>query len=320
MARQNKILALILKVSVSLLLLFVLISKTGLERLIQTIREVSLLSFLTSALIYILSVFISSIRWRLLLMKSMELKRLFSLYLIGSFFNNLMPGIIGGDAVKAYYLNKALKERYKGQEGEDSSLLTRNLSLSLASVFMDRYTGFVSLLVIAIIAYPLGSVYFRGSYIEWILPGIIAAFVLGSLILFYFRLGRRIGFLAGFYEYLRYYKGEKGVLLRCLSLSLLLQIVIICSAFVISKGLGMQVPFYFFSIIIPIISVISSIPLSISGLGVREASFVLLLSPLGVSHAQAITLSLAWFLSFAAGSLPGFFLYIRLRAKGSETT
>ncbi|MFN3395434.1 MAG: lysylphosphatidylglycerol synthase domain-containing protein, partial [Thermodesulfovibrionales bacterium] len=92
------------------------------------------------------------------------------------------------------------------------------------------------------------------------------------------------------------------------------QLVIICSAYVISRGVGIDVPFYFLSIIIPIISVISSIPISISGLGVREASFVLLLAPLGVNHAEAITLSLTWFLSFAVGSLPGLILYLRLKA------
>lgn len=247
-------------------------------------------------------------------MRGLEIKKLFSLYLIGSFFNNLMPGIIGGDAVKAYYLKRALKERYRERETEDSSPVTHNSSLSIASVFMDRYIGFVSLLIIAIIAYPFGFSVFRGTYIEWALPVIVAVFVIGSSILFIFQIGNRIRFMTGFYEYLKSYRGKKGMLFKCLILSLFLQLVIICSAYVISRGVGIDVPFYFLSVIIPIISVISSIPISISGLGVREASFILLLSPLGTSHAHAITLSLAWFLSFAAGSLPGLFLYIRLKA------
>lgn len=246
-------------------------------------------------------------------MKGLEMRKLFSLYLIGSFFNNLMPGIIGGDAVKAYYLNKALKERYQGQEEKNSSFVT-NAPLSLASVFMDRYIGFVSLLIIAIIAYPFGMRFFKDSYIEWVLPMIIATFFIGSAVFFILRPGGRIRFMTGFYEYLKSYRTEKGMLLKCLILSFFLQIVIICSAYVISRGIGIDVPFYFLSIIIPIISVISSIPVSISGLGVREASFILLLSPLGISHAQAITISLTWFLSFAVGSLPGLILYLRLKA------
>lgn len=307
MAPLNRITVLFLKVSISSLLLYILISKAGTERLIDTIKEVSPVSFISSALLYILSIFISSLRWRLLLMRAIEMKKLFSLYLIGSFFNHLLPGIIGGDAVKAYYLSRGLPRQLGELTGSEAGL-------SVASVFMDRYIGFISLLIIAVFAYPLGYEYFIGSYIEWILPLIIGVFFIASVFIFLLRIGRRIRFIAGFYNYIEYYRKEKGVLLKCLVLSLFLQIIIISSAFVISKGLGMDIPFYFFSIIIPIISVVSSVPVSISGLGIREASFVLLLSPLGVSHAQAITMSLTWFLSFALGSLPGLILYLRLKA------
>lgn len=303
MAQQNKIIILFIKVAVSFILLFILISKTGAERLIQAVKGISFTSFLSSALLYVFSIFVSSIRWQYLIMRKIGLKRLFPLYLIGSFFNNLMPGIIGGDAVKAYYLGKELKQ------GPNQS--ASKISMAIASVFMDRYIGFISLLIIATIAYPFGERYFRGSYIEWILPFIIAAFITGSAILFIFRIGRRIRYMSDFYEYLRFYGKEKGILLRCLLLSLFIQTIIIFSAYVITRGIGINIPFYFLSIIIPIISVISSIPVSISGIGVREASFVLLLSPLGVSHAQAITISLTWFLSFAVGSLPGLILYLR---------
>jgi len=290
-----------------------MISKTGLESLFRTIRGVSLSSFLSSALLYILSIFISSIRWRLLLMKEVSLKRLFSLYLLGSFFNNLMPGSIGGDAVKAYYLSKDLDAKIAEKpSGQKTGLLEiPSVHLSVASVFMDRYIGFVSLLIIAIIAYPFGFKYFKGSHIEWILPLIITAFMLGSFVIFILRIGRRLRFVRGFYEYLEYYKGERGLLVKGLILSLILQMIIITSAFMISKGMDMNIPFYLLSLIIPLISVISSIPVSISGLGVREASFAILLTPIGVPYAQAITLSVTWFLSFAAGSLPGLFLYLK---------
>ncbi len=308
MAPQNRIISLLIKIAVSSILLFILISKTGTERLLQTVKGISLISFLSSALLYAFSIFISSIRWNLLLLNGIGLKRLFSLYMVGSFFNNLMPGIIGGDAVKAYYLGKELKH-------ESSNFSMPGLSIAVASVFMDRYIGFVSLLIIAIIAYPFGAKLIRGSYIEWILPVIIVAFVAGSAILFVFRLGKRLRFMSGFYEYLRYYKESKGIILRGILLSLLIQTIIICSAYIISRGLGIGVPFRFLFIIIPIISVISSIPVSISGIGVREASFVLFLAPLGVNPAQAITISLAWFLSFAMGSLPGLIFYLRQHSR-----
>lgn len=303
MAHRNRIITLSLKVTVSFTLLFILISKIGAERLIKIAKGISIATFLSSAMLYIFSIYVSSIRWRLLIMGGIGLKRLFSLYLIGSFFNNLMPGIIGGDAVKAYYLSKELKQGHQ-------NLSNPKISLAIASVFMDRYIGFVSLLIIGIIAYPFGYKNFRGSTIEWVFPVIILTFIAGSSILFIFRLGNRIGFMSDFYEYLGFISG-KGIIIRCLILSLFIQTIIIFSVYIVSRGIGVNVPFYFLFIVIPLISVISSIPVSISGIGVREASFVILLAPLGVSHAQAVTLSLLWFLSFTVGSLPGLIFYLK---------
>ena len=73
--------------------------------------------------------------------------------MIGAFFNTFLPGIIGGDAVKGFYLYKA----------------TGKVGLALASVFMDRYLGFVVLIAICAIAFPFGYQYLHGSNIEWIL-------------------------------------------------------------------------------------------------------------------------------------------------------
>ncbi len=82
------------------------------------------------------------------------MRKLFSLYLIGAFFNTVLPGLIGGDAVKAFYLYRA----------------TGKGSLSLASIFMDRYIGFVMLIIICTIVFPFGYSYFHNSPVFWIFP------------------------------------------------------------------------------------------------------------------------------------------------------
>ena len=85
------------------------------------------LAFVAAILLYLLAQFTSTLRWKLLLPRMLGIRKLFSLYMIGSFFNTFLPGLIGGDAVKGFYL---YKETGKG-------------SLTLASIFMDRYIGFV---------------------------------------------------------------------------------------------------------------------------------------------------------------------------------
>lgn len=282
-------------------LLYAVISKTGIERVLTTLKGINVFSFVVAVLIYMLTVYLSTIRWRLLLHERFKMKRLFSLYFIGSFFNHLLPGIIGGDAVKAYYLYR--------ETGQGSS--------AVASVFMDRYIGFTALMLVGLIAFPFGFSYFRGSYIEWILPLMVLLFITGSFFVFGLRIGRRIKLLAGFYDYFTLYKGKKSVIMKTLFISIMIQTIIIFAVYVLSRGLRVDVPLLPLFIFIPVISTIASIPISISGIGVREASFVLLFGFLGISPIQATAISFAWFLSVATGSLPGLIEYLRFK-KGTQ--
>jgi hypothetical protein len=60
------------------------------------------------------------------------------------------------------------------------------------------------------------------------------------------------------------------------------------------------------------------VPISISGLGVREGAFVLLLGLIGVKSEISTSLSLAWFFSVFVGSIPGLAIYFAF-AKKNET-
>jgi len=104
--KLNKILLLILKLAVSSSLLYFVLSKTGVEKVLTIIKTINPLAFIGVIFIYIFSIYVSSIRWRLLLPEEFKGKRLFSFYLIGSFFNTFLPGLVGGDAVKTYFLFK----------------------------------------------------------------------------------------------------------------------------------------------------------------------------------------------------------------------
>lgn len=297
MARPNKIIILLVKILVSGGLLYAVISKTGIDKVFSTLKGINKLSFVFAVLIYMVTIYISTIRWRLLLHERFGMKRLFSLYFIGSFFNHLLPGIIGGDAVKAYYLYR--------DTGHGPS--------AVASVFMDRYIGFTALMLVGLTAFPFGFGYFRGSYIEWVLPLIILLFITGSFFVFGLRIGRGIKLLSGFYDYFALYKGKKTVIIKTLLISIIIQTIVIFAVYVLSLGLKADMPLLPLFIFIPVISTIATIPISISGIGVREASCVLLFGFLGISPVQATAISFAWFLSVAAGSLPGLIEYLRYK-------
>lgn len=280
-------------------MLYYVLSKAGISRVLTMISNIPLHIFIASVLIYIGCQVISTYRWRLLLMDKYPFWRLFWLYLLGSFFNTFLPGLVGGDAVKAYYL---YKESGKGTQ-------------AFASVFMDRYLGFASLMIVGIVAYPFGFSYFKGSWIEWTLPLLVLSFFFGSLIVFGFRLGNRFKAMGDFYEYFHTYARNKALIVKIIALSSVIQVVIICAVWMLSRGLGQNLSILPFFIFIPMITTIATLPISIAGIGLREMTFVTFFGFVGLRPEEATALSFAWFLSITAGGLLGVIEYLKIRGK-----
>ncbi|OGW37363.1 MAG: hypothetical protein A2Y97_05695 [Nitrospirae bacterium RBG_13_39_12] len=298
MARKtNRIFFLFIKLVISSVLLYVVLSKTGLAQVFSIIRGMSLPVFIFVVFLYILAQLISTLRWKLLLPGVLGIKKLFSLYMIGAFFNTILPGVIGGDAVKGFYLYRT----------------TGRGSLTLASIFMDRYIGFVVLIAICTIAFPFGYKYFHGSRIEWLLPLTILSFTILSLLVFGLRLGKRIKIISGFYDYFHAYKNQKKVIMKAILLSVLIQLSGILSVYILAFGIGQHIPFLACLIFLPLIIMFTTLPISISGLGIREGAFVLFFSLIGIKPEIATAISLSWFIAVTAGSLWGFFEYIKYK-------
>jgi len=293
--RTKKTLLFIAKLSITATALYIIFSKTDTRQTFAILKNINVLFFLAAALLFVLTQFVASIRWKLLLPEKFGIKRLFSLYMIGSFFSSFLPGLVGGDVVKGYYLNKHSKK----------------LSLTLASIFMDRYMGYVSLMVAGILAFPFAMHYFGESAYKWTIPIIFAAFVIGSLLFFSLQIGKRFNLLAEFYEYLASLKSRKDVLIQTFLISLLIQFISFSKVMILAVALEVDIPLLVFFGFLPIVITITSLPISIAGLGVREGSVVVLLGLIGVKPEAATALALAWFFSTVVGSLPGLVVYIK---------
>ena len=252
--------------------------------------------------LYVFAQFISTIRWKLLLPGTLGIRKLFSFYLIGSFFSTLLPGVIGGDAVKGFYLYQA----------------TGSGSLSLASIFMDRYIGFIVLLLICTLAFPFGYKYFQGLSIEWLIPLIVLIFVTASLLIFGLRIGRSIKKISTFYDYFHKYRNQKKVIAKAMILSLFVQLFAIISVYILALGFGQHIPFLACLIFIPLIIMFTTIPISISGIGIREGAFVLFLGLIGIKPEFATAISLSWFAAIVGASILGLIEYLRYKKPAQE--
>jgi len=283
-------------------LLYLVLERAGAERVLGMLRSIDPWSFAAAVAIYLVAQFLSSMRWRLFLGGGYGAGRIYLLYLMGSFFNTFLPGLVGGDMVKAYYV---YRERGDG---------TR----AFASVFMDRYTGFLTLMLMGLIAFPFGLKYFRGSWIEWLLPLIVLCFAVLSLIFFGLRLGERVRFVKEFYGHFHFYRRQLGTMAKAVALSAAVQGMVVFAVYTLALGLGQRIPLPAFFIFIPIVVTMAALPVSISGVGLREAAFVLLFGTVGVRPEAAAAISFAWFLSIVAGGLAGAYEYLRRKAPPKE--
>jgi hypothetical protein len=227
------------------------------------------------------------------------------------FFNNFLPSSIGGDAIKGYDLY-----RYS-QKGKES----------FTTVFLERYTGLAALLLIGLI-----SLVFISSLpdVKISILGISTIFIVGTIVVANSRVKNLIFKLVSklkitklekvvfeVYETFGKYKNHKSSFLNAVFLSIIIQVMNIVVYIILSNALNIKVPWGYFFLFFPIITVISMLPISINGLGIREGVNVYLFTQVGVANSQALSLSLSWFLMVMVISLLGGFVFVF--RKGQES-
>ena len=303
---------LILKIIVSLSILAFLFREADVGNVLSIILSMDFPLFLLAVFLQVVAQTVYTYRWSLFLPNAgidMPFLRLVSLYYIGMFFNIFLPTVVGGDVVKVYYLY-----RLSGKGGN-----------SMASVFLDRFTGFFALVIIAFTSLLLGYKYVENTDVPFSVITLTVMFFLMALIIWNRSLHNwalliisRIKMLGinekieSLYNAVMLYKGEPRVLLKAVGTSFVVQVLSVTTFYVISKGLGMKVPIGYFFIFVPIAVTISMLPISLSGLGLREGAFVYLFTKVGATDAQALTVSLVYFAAMVLLGLIGGIEYVRL--------
>lgn len=316
---MKNVLLVVLKLCVSAGLLSLLLSRTGGDEILATIRTVDLFAFAAAVVCYIVSCVLSTLRWQMLIPQRLPARKLYSYYMIGVFFNNYLPGLIGGDAVKAYYLSGDLKANGASEDtrAEPTIELTHHdahRSVAFASVFMDRYLGFFSLIALGLAAYPFGSRWPSHPEIIWILPAFFCAGIVISVVLAWIPIRRGPRFVITLSEYFGLYRSNAPLLCKTFLYSIVIQMLNFWAVYLLAQGLALQLDFITIVMNLPVIILITLLPISISGIGVRESAFIWLFGLSGIAAEKAMALSLLWFLSMVAAGIWGLFEYLRVRA------
>jgi len=313
----KNLLTTLLKIAVSGVILYFLFRGMDIGLFWQTVRSVNPRSVVFVALFFIVIQSVSAYRWSIILKKDIEIPylKLLSIYFIGMFFNNFLPTMVGGDIIKGYYL---FRETRKG-------------GVAVASIFMDRYSGFSALIVITTIALVPGYALIKGTALPGFFVLLIGGYVGASLIIWVGPLHNwamaifaRIHFyginnkIDALYRVLMSYKSHHGILVRIFIISIVVQTGVMIGYYILSRGLGIDVGLAYFFLFIPLATVVSMMPISLAGLGLREGAFVYLFTRVGASREEALTLSLMWFAIMAIVSMIGGIEFLRRGGKKGE--
>ncbi len=292
----------ILQIIVSMAILAWLVNKAGLGDIIAALSSLNLWFYALAALVFLISIGVRAVRWYVLLAPlgvQVPVLELFWLYLIGFFWNSFLPSGFGGDVVKAIALRNAT-----GRGGA-----------SVTSVLAERVVGLLATVLIGVMVIPFAPGLFPPEAI-YIVVGMCVAIITGIWVV---RLdilewiGDKIPFsqpVVGHRWVVSIQKALQTYDLKALGISLLSSIPFtlctILDNYLVGLALNVDLSILYYAIYTPIVSIISLLPLSFNGLGVREYTYQVLFGLAGVSAEQAIAMALAFnFLRFGAGLLGG---------------
>jgi uncharacterized protein (TIRG00374 family) len=244
-----------------------------------------------------LSNFTGCLQWKQLLAKqkiAMTYKELLRFFYVGLFFNNFMPGNVGGDVKKIYDIHTRSSE---------------TVGAAVSATLFDRLFGLYALNILALVVGAL-FVWKDPSQRFFVLPSlwVFVGFSVFLALLFSRRLGRVFHFMGKRARHLqqRFLDfRDARLLLQVISLSGVTQILRVLSHFFCGMALGVEIAVSWYFYYIPMIAMVSALPISIGGFGPRELLAQKLFALAGVGSMQAVLVQLLAYLANLVVSLLG---------------
>lgn len=227
-------------------------------------------------------------------------------YFIGMFFMSFGPSTLGGDFVRGLYLAEGGGRRAR----------------AFNSVLFDRLNGLVILVAIGAAAFLLFPEY-RSLAPEFALMfWITVAF--GSALLFGWMLAPWLVRLVLPEEHkirrfvevdLGPFWSDRGMLLSASLVSFFFHLVQVSAQWLVSRAIGIDVPFSYICVFHPLVSAIASIPVSFSGIGLREGGYLYFLTKYGVDQPSAVAYGVLWLFVIVVNSLVGGLVFLASGAR-----
>jgi uncharacterized protein (TIRG00374 family) len=304
----KKRLILALKFAVSGLLIWFLLSNIDLDNAGARIVEMDLALFASAIGIAVVQTVPATLRWKAVLDAigaRLDFWMAWRFFYIGAFFNQILPSSVGGDAVRIYVAHRA----------------GLTLSGAINGVMLERVATVLALIILVAALQPLFQARIaEEAAVGWIVPvlAVLAVAVLAGtgLLMSLDRLPERLhrwSLVRG----LTYLAGDTrkvfltpAALAKALAWAVVGHVNISLSVYALALGLHLEVTATDCITLVPLVILVTTVPISIAGWGVREGAMVVAFGLVGVSPDSAVVLSVLLGIAVIISSLPGGVLWL----------
>lgn len=285
---RQKGLKLAAKVLISLFFVWWIIYQVDWIETREYLKRINFFWVVVYIILYLLGIAVSSYKWKLLALHKgikLPLKEFYKAYFSATFVNNFMPSFIGGDSFKIYRIGK-LADNFKG---------------ATSSVVMDRFTGLLGGMILVVLFALLNFKFFFENKILLSL----ALFSFGGLFFLFLILEffkkREIQTSLKFVDKvfnkviceINHYNGGEKVILKVILLSFLFNLIGLAGAnFVLFLALGVRIEILDYLSVIFLASVVSSLPISINNIGVKEWAYITFFGFFGLSAGAVVSVAI----------------------------
>lgn len=302
---NKKTLTSIIKYLVAVVALGIVFASIDWDETIESFSKFNLWVLFPLTILFFINILFSALRWQAVL-KSMEIEsisllKLFKTYLVGGYYNSVLPSSIGGDVIKYLKLKDDVPKKELG-----------------AAIFFERFWGLLVMLISTVIIYFAWGRQFSDDNIllvvEILLTVLFIGFVVSLMLKSYaikimtalknligFKLFHKfIGLLSFLIENIKFD-------IKVITYSILFTFTSFVGQYLLFLGLNSEINFLTIVLVNPVIKIISMVPVSINSLGIQEGAYVYFYSLLGVASAETIIVSILTRVLIMIYNLTGFF-------------
>jgi len=326
LVKKSKHISHLIRIAIAAAALYFAFKGESIRDIVKVFGNLNIFIFLAAVALYAAGNLVFVLRWLMLLRTQgihVDYWPALKLHLLGLFYNNCLPGSVGGDLLRAWYVTKHTDKKIE----------------AAMSVFVDRAVGLACTFAMVFLTYwlmpkgevetqfSLGADFSLASLSLKLLIAVLAVVLLAAIVLavmYYNRKLRPILFKYVFIFGLKWklwfdriitavklYCCRPFILLLAVLLTLACQSMPIFGLYLVGKNLGIEANVRYYFMFFPLSWIIGIVPISVGGAGVMELGLKGLFGKVAqVTETQGLILALTQRITWLIVSIPGVLIHL----------